>query len=925
MRKFMFHARDGTRKRKRTLLGLIGVLVAVLVGLLSQQTVEAYTANDTNHSTAVYGWGGVTIKTGWYYDRSINGSEWGNTNIHTERCDYWNGIPTGIATGGIMTNNVQGTNHVNTGLSVESWYFGDYWSCIVRGDTVGLTPVFVAYYDENQKTGYTTSFSSSGNWAYSGGYGRIISVGGRAAYVVDVGNYCSRVDMARAFTPNTNLVYFHDAGGNVFTYHIATYDNGGTQGLGEYTSATGYTQVGWAPNNMLIYNSMTDAYNAYTAGKSQDDINAGYRNWYTFSDTWNNNLINLCCYLGGTTSNARVDLYPVFVRNSYTVYFNGNGGTTSVSSRPTLFGTGNWNVGAVSASRYNSNLGGYNYSLTGWSDASGNRVYDANGNAVSGVYWNNNGSSGCWQYAGNTTAYAQWSANTCKITFNGNGATSGSTGTPKTLLTGTQKIFQNVWTKLNNNGYARKGYDFAGWNTAADGSGTSYADGGNIYTGSNITLYAQWKSSTFKLKSDVNSPENATATGGWGEVNSYCGNTSYQTIATASCDGYSFLGWFTKKDGGEMVYDANGNVVKNTSFTDANGGHIFDDKSGDTVTLYAHWATFDISSVSVTLGYQEAPLSNGNMTTTATYARQNVYTDTGNSPYGSNVYVNAVTRTVNGGTSPNITKVWVTVQNSVDPSQTKDYVLYSDTKGTATYDGTSLVNTVADFPGAMDLTYVLHVQNAYGLTKTSTTYTSRDIELFTTVEKVNTDINGTSDNSFSAGTRGVLHVYTTGWVDDFNFVFPNTMYKSWEYDRSLDYPVMDPSANDVFGFTENDPNMATYPLSGFPSSIKLITGAEGYQTFGSTEFIRCYDFYFWIPLSISNPDNPDAQIVDEDTTWVITTIARKFYTDKPVYEDGVLTGKMTHSVSTTTTTQTVLGGDPVKVTDQFRTVIKSVK
>ena len=913
MRKFVFHARDGTRKKSRTLLGVVGVLTAVLVGLFPQQMVEASYA-DEHHNTAVALYNGVNISGGWYYDRSYGGSDFGRENVHTERCDYWEGwLLTGIATGGIGTYDKSWKYHYNTGLSVKDFNFsGNPVTCNVYGDTVGLTPVFVAYSDQNQKTGYTSTIWQSGS---TGGYWA--TVGGKAAFVTEVGNYCSNVGIAVSYTPNTNEVHFHNASGGDFGCYIKTYDNGESQKLNVYTSATGYTQVGWATNNMLIYNSMTDASNAYVAGLSQDNINFGLRNWYTFSDTWNNNLINLCCYLGGTTSNARVDLYPVFVRNSYTVYFNGNGGTASVSSRPTLFGTGNWNAGAVSASRYNGNLGGYNYSLTGWLDASGNWVYDVNGNAVPGVYWNNWGSSGCWQYAGNTTAYAQWSANTCKITFNGNGATSGSTGT--------QTIFQNVWTKLNNNGYVRKGYDFAGWNTAANGSGTGYINGGNIFTGSNTTLYAQWKAKTFKLKSDVNSPENTTATGGWGEVNSYHGNTSYQTVTTASCDGYSFLGWFTKKDGGEMVYDANGNVVKNTSFTDANGGHIFDGKSGDTVTLYAHWATFDISSVSATLGYQETPLSNGDMTTTATYAGQNVYTDTGNSPYGSNVYANAVTRTVNGGTAPNITKVWVTVQNSVDPSQTKDYVLYSDTKGTATYDGTSLVNTVADFPGAMDLTYVIHVENAYGLIKTSTTYTSRDIELFTTVEKVNTDINGTGDNSFSAGTRGILHVYTTGWVDDFNFVFPNTMYKSWEYDRSLDYPVMDPSANDVFGFTENDPNMATYPLSGFPSSVKLITGAEGYQTFGSTEFIRCYDFYFWIPLSISNPDNPDAQIVDGDTTWVITTIARKFYTDKPVYEDGVLTGKMTHSVSTTTTTQTVLGGDPVKVTDQFRTVIKSVK
>ena len=38
----------------------------------------------------------------------------------------------------------------------------------------------------------------------------------------------------------------------------------------------------------------------------------------------------------------------------------------------------------------------------------------------------------------------------------------------------------------------REGYTFAGWNTAADGSGTSYAAGGTYTTDDDATLYAQW-------------------------------------------------------------------------------------------------------------------------------------------------------------------------------------------------------------------------------------------------------------------------------------------------------------------------------------------------------------------------------------------------------------------------------------------------
>ena len=38
----------------------------------------------------------------------------------------------------------------------------------------------------------------------------------------------------------------------------------------------------------------------------------------------------------------------------------------------------------------------------------------------------------------------------------------------------------------------RSCYSFSGWNTQADGLGTSYADGAQYNTNSDVTLYAQW-------------------------------------------------------------------------------------------------------------------------------------------------------------------------------------------------------------------------------------------------------------------------------------------------------------------------------------------------------------------------------------------------------------------------------------------------
>ena len=76
------------------------------------------------------------------------------------------------------------------------------------------------------------------------------------------------------------------------------------------------------------------------------------------------------------------------------------------------------------------------------------------------------------------------------VAFNGNGATSGSMSSIKIPAGGSQALPSNT--------FARSGYMFNGWNTATNGSGTSYANGANYtastsYAGQTVTLYAQWR------------------------------------------------------------------------------------------------------------------------------------------------------------------------------------------------------------------------------------------------------------------------------------------------------------------------------------------------------------------------------------------------------------------------------------------------
>ena len=66
------------------------------------------------------------------------------------------------------------------------------------------------------------------------------------------------------------------------------------------------------------------------------------------------------------------------------------------------------------------------------------------------------------------------------------------TGAPEIEV---QKVAPSTDTPLLSNPFTRENYTFNGWNTAADGSGTSYADGDNITLTADTTLYAQWRCS----------------------------------------------------------------------------------------------------------------------------------------------------------------------------------------------------------------------------------------------------------------------------------------------------------------------------------------------------------------------------------------------------------------------------------------------
>ena len=74
------------------------------------------------------------------------------------------------------------------------------------------------------------------------------------------------------------------------------------------------------------------------------------------------------------------------------------------------------------------------------------------------------------------------------ISYSGNGQTSGGAPATQVKDAGVTLVLQT-----NSGSLAKTGKTFSGWNTAADGSGTDYAAGGNYTTDvADVVLYAKW-------------------------------------------------------------------------------------------------------------------------------------------------------------------------------------------------------------------------------------------------------------------------------------------------------------------------------------------------------------------------------------------------------------------------------------------------
>lgn len=174
---------------------------------------------------------------------------------------------------------------------------------------------------------------------------------------------------------------------------------------------------------------------------------------------------------GSSAADATANV-SVSAKTSYTVAYNANGGTGAPSNQTKWYGE-TLTLSSTSPTRTG-------YTFQGWATSS---------SATSSAY----SSGGSYTTNSGTTLYAVWKIITYTISYDGNkpGTASGSvTNVPSSQT----KNYGEALT-LTSSAPSLDLYNFMGWNTLANGTGTHYSSGGTYpaSANSNATLWAEWE------------------------------------------------------------------------------------------------------------------------------------------------------------------------------------------------------------------------------------------------------------------------------------------------------------------------------------------------------------------------------------------------------------------------------------------------
>lgn len=346
----------------------------------------------------------------------------------------------------------------------------------------------------------------------------------------------------------------------------------------------------------------------------------------------------------------------------------------------------NW---SASVSDNSTNYGGWSSGAGSWTvtvggqqvaNASG-KSYDFGSGQIASPYFPRSASGSVTLSPGTYTASANFSgdgstvgsasvsfsftvtATSYTVTFDANGG-SGSMS-PQTSSSA---------TTLTANSFYRSNYTFIGWNTASNGSGTSYSNQATYPFTSSATLYAQWSynppspttySYSYNSDGGSNTPSSGTVNAG-----------SPITLGSPGTrTDYSFNGWYTGQNGSGSYaggigssYTPSGNVTLWASWS----------YTGGSTTYPPNWVDNSIASFVAGQIYSDA-VSATNMNYSGSYSVSSGSLPSGISLNGS---TGAITGTVASATDYSFTitatNSYGSVQQAFSGTVTGGIKIYSD-------------------------------------------------------------------------------------------------------------------------------------------------------------------------------------------------------------------------------------------------------
>lgn len=286
----------------------------------------------------------------------------------------------------------------------------------------------------------------------------------------------------------------------------------------------GQSHTGWV--NLPAY-SVIPARSGYTligysqtSGATSPSMYAGDTMYWTDTNAWSHTFT----------------VYCVWAADSYTVSYNAGAGSGAPEAQTKTAGV-------------NLTLSSVTPTWTGHTFSEWNTAADGSGTSYS--------PGGTYSADADVTLYAIWTTDTYTVSYNANSGSGAPASQTKTY--GEDLVLSDTLPTYSGN-------TFVEWNTAADGTGTSYAPGGTYTANAAVTLYATWTPTVYTVTYDANGHGTAPSA----QTKSPGGSV---TVAAAiSATGCSFVAWNTKADASGTAYAPGG-----TYSADAD------------VTLYAIW------------------------------------------------------------------------------------------------------------------------------------------------------------------------------------------------------------------------------------------------------------------------------------------------------------------------------------------------